>query len=71
MTESIDVTDQSTLSAAYRLAGGYGYIDMTTWPPSAVLSTRTQQRARYGDTVTRHDDGTVTVTKTIDQGALW
>ncbi|KJR10248.1 hypothetical protein [Gordonia sihwensis] len=73
MSVSVDIIDHASLYRAYReldIMGGY--IDGSTTPISIVISTRYPRRsATIGDTITRHDDGTITVTKTTAQEALW
>lgn len=73
MSVSVDIVDTASLYRAYReldIMGGY--VDGSTTPISIVLNTRyPRRRATIGDTVTRHDDGTITVTKTTAQESLW
>ncbi|WP_347956131.1 hypothetical protein [Gordonia aichiensis] len=70
---SVDIVDTDSLYRAYReLDITRGYVDGSTTPISIVLSTRhPRRRATIGDTVTRHNDGTLTVAKTPPQDGLW
>lgn len=68
----VEVTDLHSLNVAYRVAPLGGWVDMTTHPPSAViLASGKRVRVRYGDTVTRHEGGVITVSATTRQGVLW
>lgn len=66
MSRSIDITGHLTMHQAMRVADLEAMlIDGTTSPPSILL--KGGRRATIGDTLTRHDDGTVTVEKTTQE----
>ncbi len=66
--QHFDITDYDAIHDAYRWADcTRGYTD----GHGLVLDTGTGQRADIGDCLTRHDDGTITVTKTSAQEGLW
>lgn len=69
MTRTVSIHDNQTLHEASALAGLHcRFINGLAHPPHLALTDGV--RAGYGDTLTLHDDGTVTVAKTVE-GGLW